>query len=253
MKEQKVWFKNSRGQKLCGVVSIPEGEGPFPAVILCHGLWSNKYRNSYVELTKLLCKKGIASLRFDMLGHGESDGDVKEITVSTGVESLNSALDFICKQDFVDKNKLGLFGASYGGSVVIAGFDKKFKVVVLKCPASNYKKTREIQLGKKGIDEWRKRGWADIKGHILGYCFFEDLLKNHADQYLDAEKISVPTLIIHGDVDKTVPLAHSKALYKTLNCEKRLEIIDGAWHRFKEPEHFDKVLQLSADWFKEHL
>lgn len=238
-----------------GVLHIPDGAGPFPTVILLHGLWSNKDRPNYTKLSGMLCSDGYVAFRIDMFGHGESEGSIEDVTISLGVEGLNAALKFIKQQGFVDKSRLGLYGASYGGAVAIAGFKPEFKVVILFYPSSNYIQIPYFQLGKESMKKWERVGWAIISGkHKLKWDFYQDLLDNHHDQYKEAEKITSPTLIIHGDLDETVPLSHNQELCKHLKPKNELAVILGGNHAFKGQDALgDKARKIALKWFKKYL
>ena len=79
----------------------------------------------------------------------------------------------------------------------------------------------------------------------LNYAFFADA--EGIDGYAFAENIKVPTLIVHGDQDKTVPHAQSlKTADLIPDC--RLEIIEGADHTYSDPRHFEIMLRLISDF-----
>ena len=64
--------------------------------------------------------------------------------------------------------------------------------------------------------------------------------------------VQAPTLLIVGGADTTVIELNRRAL-EALQTEKRLEIVPGATHLFKEPGALDEVARLAADWFARHL
>lgn len=64
--------------------------------------------------------------------------------------------------------------------------------------------------------------------------------------------ITAPTLLIIGSLDGNV-IELNKRAYSMLNCEKKIEIIDGATHLFEEPGKLDEVAELATCWFKKHL
>ena len=65
--EEKVFFKNANGSKLCGVLSDPTGDKTKTIVIICHGYNSSKDRPSYTSFSSKLYELGIASFRFDLV------------------------------------------------------------------------------------------------------------------------------------------------------------------------------------------
>ncbi len=130
MKTEKVTFL-SEGQKISGILHLPEKKNP-PCVIASHGLLSSKDSEKYIALGDRLSQEGIAMLRFDFRGIGESEGRMEDDTISRRIVDLGSAIDFIrTRQDL--RNRIGLFGSSLGGyvSLIKASMDKKIRAVVI--------------------------------------------------------------------------------------------------------------------------
>lgn len=249
--EEKVYFPNSKGDKLCGILSNPTGERDF-VVILCHGFSSNKNGKTYTSLVPILNKNNIASFRFDFYGHGESEGKFEDITISEAADDIRQAYKFLAAQDY---KKFGLVGSSFSGitSMLAApGLDIKF--LVLRSPVSSYMGKLVAKYNELEIKNWKENGYimyADGRGqkHKLNYPFFEDAEK--AERQLSPEKILVPTLIVHGDADISVPVSQSQQTAKRIpNC--RLEIIEGADHVYTQPEHFQKMIDLISDFIIKH-
>src|SRR3990167_9368498 len=97
---QKVFFPNSNKQQLAGWLHTPDGKGPFPAVIRTHG-----YRSSKEGRTSLLLAekfKDIVYLRFDMHGHGESEGKPEEINAAQCADDMVSAVNYLSSLSMVD-------------------------------------------------------------------------------------------------------------------------------------------------------
>ena len=106
--QKKISFKNSKGQRLVGVLHIPSGKGPFPIVIICHGLGGTaKDSKNRIQLSKNLNKEKIAAFRFDFNGHGESQGRFADVTVSKGIDDLKSAIKFLKNNEPSSPDKKG--------------------------------------------------------------------------------------------------------------------------------------------------
>lgn len=200
--EERVFFKNSKGDKLCGILFDPIGNKNKPIIVLVHGSPnSDKNSSTNIALTKKLNKNQISSFRFDIFGHGESEGEYQNLTIEEAVNDTNQAIILLRKLGY---KKIGLFGSSYGGEAAIltASEKKKLYILVLKCPVANFD---------------------------------------------SANKISVPTLIIHGDTDTEVPVEQSIKLSKLIpNCQ--LKIIKGAGHRFQEGNTKEEMLNAIVDF-----
>ncbi|MDR3693790.1 alpha/beta family hydrolase [Mucilaginibacter sp.] len=68
----------------------------------------------------------------------------------------------------------------------------------------------------------------------------------------DLPSVQAPTLLIVGSLDTQV-LELNRSAYEELDCEKKLEIVEDATHLFEEPGKLEKVGELAADWFKNHI
>jgi alpha/beta superfamily hydrolase len=91
---QKAVEIQSRNLTLRGMLHIPEGvSGKVPIVCIFHGFTGNKMEPHFifVKLSRMLEARGIASIRFDFGGSGESDGDFIDMTIS---HELEEAIDF---------------------------------------------------------------------------------------------------------------------------------------------------------------
>lgn len=247
--KEKIYFTNSKGVKLCGILSNSTDDISKPIIILCHGFTTSKNNGTNTQLEIILNEKGISTFRFDFFGHGESEGNFAEITTSEGVDDTLRAIDYLKSLGY---SKIGLFGGSFGGitGIMTASKTKDLYLLALKCPISNYKERDLFTRTKEEIEQWKSQGY---KIHIngkglkfkLNYTFFEDYDNN--DGYEAAKKINIPTLIVHGDKDKNVPVEQSIKISKILpNC--KLEIIEGAGHHFDEPGQFEKTLDLIVNF-----
>ncbi len=116
--DSKIFFKNSKGNKLCGIVNNPSKSKVKPIIVLAHGFSSNKNSGTYTVLTERLAKYNISTLRFDFYGHGESEGRFEDITISEAVDDILQAIKYLKLQGY---KKIGLMGSSFGGiSSIIA-------------------------------------------------------------------------------------------------------------------------------------
>lgn len=241
--EEKVYFKNSKGDRLCGILSSQLKDITKPIIILCHGFNSDKSHSTYTSLQKLLNVKNIATFRFDFFAHGESDGNFEDLTQSESVDDALQAIKYVKSLGCL---KIGLFGSSFGGlaAMMAASKTKDIYLLALKCPVSSYFEFREF-TDKKLVDEWKKTGISEREGKRLKFSFYEDTKNNVA--YNIADKINVPTLIVHGDADTEVPIAQSIKMSKLIkNCQ--LVVVPGAGHWFKEGNARDQMLQALTDF-----
>ena len=90
----------------------------YPAIILCHGFAGVKelLLPAYAEA---FATAGYMVLTFDYRGFGKSQGESGRLVPSLQIEDIHAAIDFVESLDYVDVDKLGLWGTSYGGANAI--------------------------------------------------------------------------------------------------------------------------------------
>ncbi len=235
MKIEKVTIL-SEGQKLSGILHLPERENP-PCVIASHGLLSSKDSEKYIALGSRLSREGIAMLRFDFRGIGESEGRIEDDTVSRRITDLGSAIDFLRSRRDLG-NRIGLLGSSLGGyvSLIKASTDKKIRAIVIWATPFH-------------LDDLKSN--KGTEGHPLPEeAFFKDLPKHRLLPLLS--KVS-NCMVIHGEKDELVPVDQAWEIFNSLAAPKEIHVIEGADHRLTEPVHRNRAMELSAEWFKKYL
>ncbi len=138
--DQAVTFDNSSAHvTLAGVISRPEGKGPFPAVVLISGSGPNSRDEAvfdhklFVVLADSLARRGIAVLRYDKRGIGQSTGDYLAATTSDFTSDAEAAVTFLKSQADIDKRHIGVLGHSEGGLIApaVAVADPSVNFVVM--------------------------------------------------------------------------------------------------------------------------
>lgn len=244
---EEILFKNNQGQNLSGVLHIPEGEGPFPAVVMFTGLASFKDKPHHENFRNKLAEAGIVAFAFDYTGHGKSEGQYLDFTVSQGIQDAKNAIEYLKEQKFVDEKRIGLSGTSLGAliALALAAEMPQIKALVLMSPAINLAMTQGQNLDSAKLKELQEKGWLDYHGYQLSFKFLQDAQKLDGISLLS--KIKIPTLIIHGDKDKIVPVDMAKKLFAILACQKEFMIAEKEGHDFR-----GKVAE-RVSWFKKYL
>jgi len=243
MKSEDIWFKNSKGQKLAGTLWTP---AKFKhTIVFAAGIgWVRAEWETAPSWPAELAKKGNRVLTFDFRGRGDSEGDFSETTLTTNIDDLNSAINFL-------NSDVTLVGASFGGtaSICIATKDKRVKCLITLAAPHNM----DDWDGGNKLAEAKKRGYAlgsePWKRYSL--AMFADTRKHKVLE--KAKRIKVPWLIIHGNKDDNIPLQQAKDLYAKADYEKKFSIISGADHNFSSDKADEEVLYLITNWLKRYL
>ena len=253
MKQEKIIFQNSKGQKLVGVLYSSEYNKESPIVVFCHGYRSTKDTSKVKPLAENLTLNEISLFAFDFSGRGESEGKFEDTTITQYIDDLKCAIDKISK--FTEG--IGVIGSSLGGLVSLQETiqDKRVKALVLLSPVSHFPWRISKEFSQKGLKEWKEKGYAFTFSEKFGklkinYSFYEDGAK-YGD-YSVYKNINIPVLVFHGTVDESVSIEDSKRLIKYLKNPK-LITLEGADHRYTTPNDFNKVIGETSKFIIEVL
>ncbi len=258
---KKVFITTDDEVKICGVWELP-GKPTNKAIILVHGLTVTKDEGGkFVELSSLLTESEYAVFRFDFRGHGESEGRQEEMTIKGELIDLKTTIDYVEKEGYKD---IGLVGASFGGGVSILYFaqnQKNIKALVLLNPCLNYDhdfinpylpwlKNKKDQIKK----DLKEKGFTEIGSlkYRMGKAVFEEM--KNLFPYKEMKKITIPTMIIHGNADMHIPYEDSKNYFHNLAGPKEFVTIEGAEHGLHDdPEHSQIADENSLRFFQKYL
>jgi dipeptidyl aminopeptidase/acylaminoacyl peptidase len=218
--------------RIRGLLTLPEGDGKHPCVVLSHGLISSKESSKYRALSAAFLSSGVASCRFDYRGCGESEGRIEETTLSQRVEDLDAVVDWVFQCPSLDHGRIGLLGSSFGGctSLVKAARDPRITCISLWATPHLLEKKEESPPPEITFND-------SLYEDFAGY----DLLA-------EAEKVA-RALVIHGEMDEVVPAHEGKAIYRRLKRPKKWELIAGGDHVLSVPGHRERAIALSSSWF----
>ncbi len=117
-----------------GSVTLPIGEGPFPAVVMLHGTGSQKNEagDGYKLTAPALAEAGVASIRIDFIGTGDSLVDYIDYNFTTAVSDANAAFNYMATLEGIDATRIGVMGWSQGGTIAMlaAAENRSFQSVV---------------------------------------------------------------------------------------------------------------------------
>lgn len=254
---QKAVELNSNGLTLRGMLHVPDNViVKTPIVCIFHGFTGNKMEPHFifVKLSRMLEANGIASVRFDFGGSGESDGNFVDMTLSKELEDAKNILDYVKNLDFVDTNKIAVLGLSMGGAVAsMLASDQRddIKSLCLWAPAGVM---REIITQGRSEEELKimgEIGYVDLGGLLLGTNFLDDILK--LDIYQKSKLYDKNVLLLHGDKDPTVPIIASEKYLEIYGTKGALHVIKGADHTFNNKAWEEEVLDYTIGFLKEEL
>lgn len=250
-KTERLQFTNSEGHTLDARLELPEGEILFHAIFV-HCFTCSKDVHAATRVSRGLTQKGIAVLRFDFTGLGNSDGDFSNTNFSTNVTDIVSAYEFMIEKNM---NPRLLIGHSLGGAAVLASADRMpmIKGVVTINAPSDIQHVEELFHGK--IPEIEDKGEATVnlagRSFLIKKQFLEDVRKTTLTEKIS--KLKIPLLIFHSPADEIVSSEHAKTIYENAPEPKSIMAMQGASHLLNDREDSDYVSQIVAAWCSRYL
>jgi uncharacterized protein len=207
-------------------------------VVVCsHGLLSYKDSSKFVAIGEMFSGEGLAVVRFDFPGCGESRAAQRESLLFSRLRDLRVVLDWVREQPW-SNGRIGLLGSSLGGYLSLltaASVPSPIQAVV--CWATPFDLSR-IKLALEETEELRA---AFPPGLPLG-------------SPLDLRELPPVSrvLVIHGQEDETVWWHEALAIYRQVAEPKRLLLMKTADHRLLDPHWRETAMKVSLRWFQEH-
>lgn len=248
-----IYYKSRNGLKICATIEEPSPKKE-SIVVIVHGLTSGRKGVTETQTAEDLKERNINSIRMDLNGCGDSEGDFLEQKISNSVDDVLATFDIVKERGY---NSIDLFGFSCGGLVAMAATLEygNIRRLGLKSPASNLYSWSNA-MGAQFLDDWKNKGYFIHHNKItgedfkVGYGYYEEsrdyIMKDKVHQ------ISCPTLIIHGTADETIDYKYSIDLVPGFK-DGTLILLNGADHGQDIDGDRAQSRQRFADWFEGKL
>lgn len=229
----KLTLMGSKG-KLAAEIQKPvlsSGE-KVPIAIIMHGFTGNKEGRMLKLIADSLQNHGIASIRFDFNGHGQSEGRFEDMTVPNEIEDAKKVYEYVATLPYVDASRIALVGHSQGGvvSAMTAGElgSPRVAAVALLAPAAVLRDDaiRGNTMGAKYNPLDPPDSVPLFGGHNLGASYIRTAFT--LPIYETAARYTGPATIIHGTGDRVVPYTYGERFHEQWK--------NSEWHLL---EYFD--------------
>jgi len=242
-----VSFRNeAQDLDLAGMLFLPDGEGPFPAVVIIHGSGpSERDWNWYLTLSSYMQKNGVAVLLPDKRGCEKSQGDWHTSSFEDLATDTLAAIDFMKSQDSVEVAQIGIIGLSQGGIIapIVASQSPDLDFVINMVGQSvtlheQILHDEDFVAQEVGV----LPGISKVYSYVSTF-FFEnitgkewwDVVGNY-DPVPYWQKVNIPVLVLHGSEDHNVPSAESKARFEALGKDNiQVIMYEGSGHGLEDP------------------
>jgi putative redox protein len=245
-------FENSEGERLAALLDRPVDGDPIAYALFAHCFTCSKDLKAANDVSRSLAAEGVAVLRFDFTGIGESEGEFARTTFSSNVTDLVAAAEFMARD--LEAPKI-LVGHSLGGAAVLkaAGqIPSARAVATIAAPSSPRHVLRAV--GSKREDIVRD-GEAEVviagRPIRIRRRFLDDLAED--DMRASIGALGRALLVFHSPLDEVVGIDNATDIFVAARHPKSFVSLDSADHLLTNREDSRYVGSVIAAWARKYL
>jgi len=254
LETETISFLATDGEELFGMMIKPDNFDPskkYPLIIRMHGGPVSQYGLYFSYDWQLFAASDYVVMAINPRGSSGRGLDFQKVIFADwgniDADDISELADYAISLGYIDENKLGLGGWSYGGMLTnyVIAKDQRFKAATSGAGIANI-------LSGFGDDQYIREYIAEMG---TPWDNTETWLRV-SHPFLNANKIITPTLFLVGEKDYNVPLIGSEQMYqalKHLNIPTELVVYPGEHHSFSTPSYNKDVLERYLAWYKKYL
>ena len=217
------------GHQIPAYLTIPKGEGPWPLIVLPHGGPHVSEVIVWDEWSQFLANNGYLVMQPEYRGsRGWGLSHWQQSFAQWGklmADDKDDGVKYLIEQGMTEPDKVAMFGWSYGGYAALAAATRPevdvYQCVIAGAPVSDLPQAR-----------------ADFAKGIEASERYIDETYDGLNPLEHADKVKIPVMIIHGDVDQRVPYYHAERMAKKLKKFNK----DSKLVTLKKADHFSNTL-----------
>ncbi len=244
-------FVGASGQKLAARLDLPDG--PVLAhVLFAHCFTCSKSSLGTVRIARAMASRGLAVVRFDFTGLGESGGDFSQATFSGDVRDLVAIAAQMAAQDMAPRL---LVGHSLGGAAVLAAAHEIPDAAAVAVIGAPFDPAHVERLLGPGLQQLLETGEAQVdlggRPFTLRRSFVDDLKAQ--DQPHRIAGLARPLLILHSPDDDVVDIDNATLIFRAAHHPKSFVCLDGADHLLTRSQDAAYAAEVIAAWASRYL
>ena len=252
MRFEKLTFENDLGDRLAARLDLPVDGDPIAYALFAHCFTCSKNLKAVANISRALNRQGIAVLRFDFTGLGESEGDFADTNFSSNVDDLVAAAVFL-EEEYAAPSIL--VGHSLGGAAVLQAAHHLPSVKAVATIGAPYDPQHVEHLFSSSLEDIEQEGEATVsiggRPFIVKQQFLDDLRSRQAKDNLATLRRAL--LIFHSPVDNIVDVENAALIFKAARHPKSFVSLDHADHLLSDAADSAYVGTLLAAWARKYI
>ena len=248
---RKVVFQNDRGDSLAARLELP-GPEPSAHAVFAHCFTCSKDVAAASRISRRLSELGVAVLRFDFTGLGNSDGDFSNTSFSSNVEDLVAAADHL---RVTGAAPALLVGHSLGGAAVLAAAGRIPESRAVATIGAPSRPQHVLRLLEDSVPEIEETGVAAVtlggRTFRIRKQFLGDLEQQNLGERI--RTLGRALLVMHSPQDEIVPIDEARKIYDLARHPKSFVSLDGADHLLTRPADSEFAARILAAWSSRYV
>lgn len=251
MPRKNVRFDNAEGQSLAGILDLPATQ-PVAFALFAHCFTCSKNLKAAGHLSRALTGAGIAVLRFDFTGLGQSEGAFADTSFSSNVADLVAAASYLASEHEAPQL---LVGHSLGGTAVLQAAAEIHSAVAVATIGSPSAPTHVAHMFESSREELKRRGEAVVKlggrPFRMKQTFLDDLDRHPMPGAIGGLRKAL--LVMHAPLDDVVEIDNASELFAHAKHPKSFISLDRADHLLSRAEDSLYAGRALAAWASRYI
>lgn len=252
MPSQRISFKNIYGHTLAARLELPADRHPHNYAVFAHVFTGNKNLSAVRHISRALTTNGIAVLRFDFTGLGESEGDFADTNFTSNVEDLVSAAEYL-KEHY--KAPSIIIGHSLGGAAAIFAAGEIDSVKAVATIGAPSEPEHVSHLLSSSLEQIEADGIATVtiggRAFTIKKQFLDDL--QNKNMFARLRSLRKALLVLHSPQDRVVEIENAANIYIAAYHPKSFVTLDGADHMLTNKQDANYAGNMIASWVKRYI
>lgn len=251
MQSVNVSLPSSTGTAMAGTIDFPDSP-PQAFAIFAHCFAGSRHTPGAARVSKQLTNFGIATLRFDFPGLGQSEGNFADTCFSQNVADIQAAADWLAANYSAPQV---LMGHSLGGAATLAAANRIRSLKAVATIGAPFDPAHSVLHYADKIGQVDANGEVEVtlggRELTISRLFLEDLAETNPEEYLP--RLRKPLMVLHSPIDQTVGIDNAQNIFRTTRYPKSLVALDKADHLLTKQGAAARAADLIGAWAEQFI